>query len=228
MKRLVLAAALGAAWLVAGEAKALGPTPYDACFARAGNYYGINPLLLKAIARQESSMNPRAIGQNTNGTQDLGIMQINTWHLPKLAKAGITRQHLMDPCINIYVGAWVLADAVRRFGMSWKAVGVYHSPTDWRQRNYAAKVHRHLIREIEGARAWAARSGQPVLGLATQAAPVAAAPVQHMAPAGVAPVQFAERQPEAAPGTSAVRPAGIWEAPRAAAGAAGVSAESAP
>jgi soluble lytic murein transglycosylase-like protein len=126
-----------------------GPTPYDACFNEVGAHYSINPLLLKAIARQESSMNPRALGQNTNGTVDIGLMQINSAHLPRLERAGITREHLNDPCINILVGGWVLADAVRRFGMSWKAVGVYHSPTEWRQRDYAARIQRHLRREIE-------------------------------------------------------------------------------
>lgn len=96
-------------------------------------------------------MNPSAVGQNTNGTQDLGLMQINTTHLTKLARAGIQRHHLMDACTNITVGAWVLADAVRRFGMTWTAVGAYHSPTAWRRQDYAVKVSKHLIREIRAA-----------------------------------------------------------------------------
>lgn len=148
------AVALAFAGLVAASpvhAGKYGPTAYDDCFARAGAHYQINPLLLKAIARQESSMNPSAVGQNTNGTQDLGIMQINTTHLAKLAKAGIQRHHLMDACTNITVGAWVLADAIRRFGMSWTAVGAYHSPTAWRRQDYAVKVSKHLIREIRAA-----------------------------------------------------------------------------
>lgn len=129
-----------------------GQTPYDACFVQAGAYYGLHPLLLKAIAQQESSMRAGAVGHNTNGTDDLGLMQINTVHLPKLASAGITRQRLLtEPCTNIAVGAWLLADAVRRYGMSWTAVGTYHSPTDWRKRNYAGKVAKHLIREIAAA-----------------------------------------------------------------------------
>lgn len=140
--------ALGLLSVAAPARAAGGPTQWDGCFQKAGDYYRINPLLLKAIARQESSMNPRAVGKNTNGTVDLGMMQINTTWLPKLARAGVRREHLMDPCVNIMVGAWVLADGVRRFGMSWKAVGVYHSPTPWRQQSYAAKVQRHLIREI--------------------------------------------------------------------------------
>jgi len=124
-----------------------GAAPWNACFDAAARHYRLHPALLRAIARQESGMNPRAIGKNTNGTLDLGLMQINTSWLPKLSRAGISREQLMDPCTNIIVGAWVLHDAVSRHGLSWKAVGVYHSPTPWRQRAYALKVAKHLLRE---------------------------------------------------------------------------------
>ncbi len=30
--------------------------------------------------------------KNTNGSEDIGLMQINSAHLPRLAKFGITRQ----------------------------------------------------------------------------------------------------------------------------------------
>lgn len=171
--RLALSATLLAASLVcAAPARAAGPTEFDACFQSAGDYYGISPLLLKAIARQESSMNPRASNQNTNGTRDIGLMQINTTHMPKLRKAGVTEQRLWEPCVNIAVGAWVLADAVSRHGMSWKAVGVYHSPTDWRQKDYAARVQRHLVREI---RAYEAHAAARPPAPAPRPAPVAAA-----------------------------------------------------
>lgn len=149
MKRFALTAPLLVALLaLAPQVDAAGPTEFDGCFQTAGDYYGINPLLLKAIARQESSMNPQAVNRNTNGTTDIGLMQINTTHMPKLRKAGVTEERLWQPCVNIAVGAWVLADAISRHGMTWKAVGVYHSPTDWRQRDYAAKVQRHLVREL--------------------------------------------------------------------------------
>jgi len=152
----------------------LATTPFDSCFERAGAYYQINPLLLRAIARQESSMNPRAHNRNTNGTSDIGLMQINTTHMPKLAKAGVTEQRLWDPCVNIAVGAWVLADAISRHGMTWKSVGVYHSPTDWRQKDYAAKVQRHLVREIQAVQNALVRQGAVPTPVA--APPVAAPP----------------------------------------------------
>jgi len=55
-----------------------GALPWNACFDAAARHYRLHPALLRAIARQESGMNPRAIGKNTNGTLDLGLMQINT------------------------------------------------------------------------------------------------------------------------------------------------------
>lgn len=169
MRRALLAAVLATAAVVAAAPKSAhagghrrpqaGPTPYDACFAQAGAYYKIHPLLLKAIARQESSMIASAVGNNTNGTQDLGLMQINSTHLPRLAAAGVTRQRLLtEPCTNIAVGAWLLADAIRRYGMSWTAVGTYHSPTEWRKQDYARKIAVHLLREIRAAQAMEAAS----------------------------------------------------------------------
>lgn len=169
MRSALVAPLLAACLALSGPAQAAGPTEFDGCFQAAGDYYGISPLLLKAIARQESSMNPRAINQNTNATTDIGLMQINTWHMKKLRQAGVTEQRLWEPCVNIAVGAWVLADAISRHGMTWKAVGVYHSPTEWRQRDYAARVQRHLVREIR----------------AYEAATPATAPAQAMPTAAV-------------------------------------------
>lgn len=183
--KLGVTVALLALALPAAARPSLATTPFDSCFEKAGAYYGINPLLLRAIARQESSMNPRAHNRNTNGTVDIGLMQINTWHMPRLAKAGVNEQRLWDPCVNIAVGAWVLADAVSRHGMTWKAVGIYHSPTEWRQRDYAAKVQRHLIREIQAVQT-ALGASRPAAATAPQmAVAVTPAPATHQA--GAAP-----------------------------------------
>lgn len=143
---LALTCAMG----VAAPVSASGSMPmaWEQCFIAAGTRYGVNPLLLRAIARQESSFRHDAIGKNTNGTRDLGVMQINTWWLGTLRQAGIDETMLMDPCLNIHVGAWILANEIARHGLTWTAVGAYHSPTDWRRADYAVKVNRHLMREL--------------------------------------------------------------------------------
>lgn len=117
------------------------------CFDEAGKKHDIDPLLLKAIAQVESSMNPQAVNANRNGTQDIGLMQINSSHLQRLGKQGVTRELLLnDPCVSVMVGAEILAGFIARFGYTWRAVGAYNAGSgsgrrqDELRENYAQKV----------------------------------------------------------------------------------------
>ena len=117
------------------------------CYEKAGAYYSVNPLLLKAIASVESNENPSATNVNRQFKQfneDIGIMQINSIWLPQLAKFGISRQSLFDQCLNIHVGAWILAQQIQTYGNTWTAVGAYHSRTTERNQWYAQKVVHRL------------------------------------------------------------------------------------
>ncbi len=108
------------------------------CFEEAGNEYGVSPLLLWSIAKQESGMNPAAICRNGNGTYDYGLMQINSSWASVLGKK--TWKKLGDPCTNVRTGAWILAQCVRRHGYNWRAVGCYHSNTPGRRERYAGRI----------------------------------------------------------------------------------------
>ncbi len=115
------------------------------CWTEAEHHFGIEARLLKAIAITESNMNPAATGKNTNGSRDIGLMQINSIHLPRLNKLGINERVLYeDTCISVMVGASVLADMMKQFGYSWEAVGAYNAgPAKGRQplrMRYAQKV----------------------------------------------------------------------------------------
>lgn len=99
------------------------------CWVEAGDRYKLDPWLLYSIAKQESGLRSDAINKNKDGSEDLGIMQINTRHLPKLTAYGIRRVELFDPCTNIMVGAWILAENFYRFGRNWNAVGMYNAGT---------------------------------------------------------------------------------------------------
>lgn len=101
--------------------------PYDLYFAEAGRAFGIEATLLKRIATIESSMNPAAINLNKNGTIDIGLMQINSMHLKRLSAIGVTKQALLDPEVNIYVGALLLSSHIRKKGYNLSAIGCYHS-----------------------------------------------------------------------------------------------------
>jgi len=102
-------------------------TSYDPIFEKAGRDFGIESSLLKRIATIESSLNPRAMNQNKNGTVDIGLMQINSMHLRGLSKIGVTREALLDPEVNVYVGALLLSSHIRKRGYNLQAIGCYHS-----------------------------------------------------------------------------------------------------
>lgn len=102
-------------------------TSYDLIFEKAGRDFGIESSLLKRIATIESSLNPRAINQNKNGTVDIGLMQINSMHLKRLSRVGVTREALFDPEVNVYVAALLLSSHIRKRGYNLQAIGCYHS-----------------------------------------------------------------------------------------------------
>lgn len=98
------------------------------CWDEAASRYNLEPELLQAIAAVESGYRAQAMNHaNRNGTRDIGLMQINSIHLPRLLKQGITEERLLsEPCLSVEVGASILAEFVRRFGYNWTAVGSYN------------------------------------------------------------------------------------------------------
>lgn len=87
---------------------------------------------------------------NANGTHDLGPLQVNSWWVPRIA-ALVERpephirhwlQH--DACFNAEAARWIFLSGLAVTGDYWKAIGIYHSPTAWRQVRYAQSVANHL------------------------------------------------------------------------------------
>lgn len=124
---------------------------YD-CFELAGRDANIDPMLLRAVAWQESGLNYRITGSNAlagfGEGYGYGLMQIDSQHLLFLKKYGITKENLIsDICLNIYVDAYIMAVAFNKFGENWKAVGAYNagfkenSKQQERRTLYARKVH---------------------------------------------------------------------------------------
>ena len=106
------------------------PSMCIACWSDAERLYGVSSHLLYAVARAESDLQPGAMNlthRARTGTYDIGLMQINSSHLPKLGSFGISESDLLEPCTNIKVGAWLLADSFARRGVSWNAVGAYNA-----------------------------------------------------------------------------------------------------
>ena len=131
-------------WMPLASASAATATPLvETCLSAAASKHQVAYELLRSIAEHESGFNHLALGGNRDSS-DYGLMQINSSWLPTLARFGITRQKLFDPCINADVGAWILANNFRTMGLTWNAVGAYNARTPAKRLTYATGVYRRL------------------------------------------------------------------------------------
>lgn len=114
----------------------------DRCIVTASRKYGIYPLVIMSIMKVEGGK-IGTLSKNSNGTFDLGPMQINTVNLPELKDEfpGLTWKHVAyDLCTNIYVGTYFLSQKVKEADDYWEGVGNYHSKTPSLRKRYLSKV----------------------------------------------------------------------------------------
>ena len=113
---------------------------YANYYAEAGKRFGIDPQLLWTIAYKESRLNPSIISKkNKNGSYDIGIMQINSIHLSRLKKQyGINKNDLLNPKINIFIGAEILKMCFNKHGFNEKAITCYNGKI--KGNNYGKEV----------------------------------------------------------------------------------------
>jgi hypothetical protein len=116
------------------------------CIDDAAARHHVNAVVLRAIGWQESRLQPRALGRNTNGSIDVGAFQINSIHLAELASHGVDRTSLADGCVSAEVAAWHYRRQVEQQGDTWLAVGAYHSHTVARAAWYANRIATILMR----------------------------------------------------------------------------------
>jgi hypothetical protein len=80
--------------------------PFLACMVAAASFYHLPPRVLPSIQVVEGGR-PGVISQNTDGSADLGVMQVNTIWVPQFASiTGMTEDAVrtrlvVDPCFNI-------------------------------------------------------------------------------------------------------------------------------
>jgi soluble lytic murein transglycosylase-like protein len=115
------------------------------CLDDAANQYGVSTDLVHAIAEGESRMRADVVHRNANGTEDIGLMQVNSAELPTLSRYGVTRAALFDACVNAYVGTWIFSKKIARFGPTWKAVGAYNASSPDKQLLYANRIYGLLM-----------------------------------------------------------------------------------
>lgn len=128
---------------------------YSNCWVAASEKYNIDPWLLYSIGWEESNLVSDAVNTNSDGSRDIGIMQINSYWFDKLKKQGIEEKDLYDTCINIHVGAWVLRQSYDFYGNNWRAVGAYNAGTGTSshrenlREGYAKRIYNNYIRFTE-------------------------------------------------------------------------------
>jgi len=137
-------------------------------FLRASAVTRIPVELLLAISHVESGFHPRALNvagqpffpatlheaesvlRRSGDNVDIGLMQINWAFWGK--KLGVSKSDLLDPRLNVLLGARILEHCLKVTGDWWQAVGMYHSPDVMRQRVYIDKVslsYRRLLTKLD-------------------------------------------------------------------------------
>jgi soluble lytic murein transglycosylase-like protein len=117
---------------VAGAAS----TAYVSSAYRSGQAFSLDPLLILAVMAIESSYNPEA--ESHMGAR--GLMQIiPRWHPEKLAEHG-GESALLDPEVNIQVGARILREYMARAGEMQAGLQMYNGARDEPTARYAGKV----------------------------------------------------------------------------------------
>ena len=120
---------------------------------RAGKRYSVDPVLILSVVAIESRFNP--VAESVVGAK--GLMQIiPKYHLDKLLDHG-GEEALLDPEVNIHVGAQILHEYYRRLGDQEAALQRYAGAFDEPTSRYAAKVFEERMR-LEPVRQKARRS----------------------------------------------------------------------
>ncbi len=127
------------------------PLAIEQCITEAAHDNGLHPLLVRAVLNVEGGR-VSSVTRNSNGSYDLGLMQINTTWLPVLRRFHVKWQDLTDkPCVNIRVGSWILANKIKGEDDYWVGVGNYHSKTPTYNRRYRQRVYHELERLMSSA-----------------------------------------------------------------------------
>jgi len=138
LEQRALAEFISRRWRIAETAA----TSFVSIAYRAGKRHSVDPVLILSVMAIESRYNP--VAESVVGAK--GLMQIiPKYHLDKLLDHG-GEEALLDPEVNIHVGAQILREYYRRLGDQEAALqryaGAFEEPTS----RYAAKVFEERMR----------------------------------------------------------------------------------
>ena len=133
-----LAGFIAKRWRIAEEAA----SRFVSIAYRAGSMHSIDPVLILAVIAIESGYNP--VAQSVMGAK--GLMQvIPRFHLEKLNGHG-GEEAVLDPEVNIHVGAQILREYSRRLRDEALALQMYAGAFDEPNSQYANKVYAERAR----------------------------------------------------------------------------------
>lgn len=120
--------------------------PFLACMALVASVYHLPPRVLPTIQALEGGV-PGSVSHNTDGSDDLGVMQVNTrWLVPlagvsRLPTSEVRRRLIEEPCFNIAAAGLIMRSyLVETHGNLMQAVGNYHSHTPALNADYQARA----------------------------------------------------------------------------------------
>jgi hypothetical protein len=120
--------------------------PLLTCMATVAAFYHLPPRVLPSIQSVEGG-NIGVIHVNTDGSQDLGLMQINTRWITRLAEVArippdnIRTRLLYDGCFNVAAAGAIMRTYLNEAGGNLMlAIGYYHSHTPALNLAYQSKV----------------------------------------------------------------------------------------
>ena len=122
------------------------PIPYLACMIAVAAFNGLPPRVLPSIQAVEGGAVGR-VHANPSGSQDFGVMQVNTVWVQPLARftrlpSDVIRTRLtLDACFNIAAAGAILRAYLNAENQNlMRAVGDYHSHTAPLNRGYQIRV----------------------------------------------------------------------------------------
>jgi len=122
------------------------------CITAAAKVYRLPPAVLVILLNVERGSLGR-VSPNTNGTVDIGPIQVNEIWLPEVAAhwnatiADTYKALRENFCANVEAGAWILRRSLDEArGDFWEGVGYYHSHTPEHKTRYLRDVLRQVLR----------------------------------------------------------------------------------
>lgn len=120
--------------------------PFLSCMALVAQIYALPPRVLPSIQAVEGGR-PGLVMSNRNGSEDYGVMQVNSVWLPALVRytgldtAEVRRRLIDRPCFNIAAAGLIMRTHLDASGGDlMRAVGNYHSHTPVFHQAYRLRV----------------------------------------------------------------------------------------